>query len=145
MSHQVLYDLVKTTDWFGQKQILKVSKFQNEFLKSLFLPKFLPKMNQKDFCPVFHSGTVQGRNPYNIWFIFWEKQWLHKFILKFTDLLIQNLSNFTVLQFFTWQFYETGILINWSFENCSAFGSSHFCFSFSPERKSERFQRKFKT
>ena len=36
---------------------------------------------------VWHS-TVQGRNPYNIWFIFWEKLWLHKFILKFTDLYL---------------------------------------------------------
>ena len=35
-------------------------------------------------------SALQGRNPYNIWFIFWEKQWLHKFILKFTDLYTQD-------------------------------------------------------
>ena len=37
--------------------------------------------NCKDFCP--HS---QGRNPCNFSFIFWEKFYLHKFILKLTDL-----------------------------------------------------------
>ena len=45
----------------------KVSKFQNEFLKSSFVPKY-------------------DRNPYNFSFIFWEKWKLHKFIHKFTDL-----------------------------------------------------------
>ena len=58
--------------------ILKVSKFQGEFMKSSFLPKYEPKIVQ--------CGTVQGRNPSNIWFIFWEKRWIHEFILKFTDL-----------------------------------------------------------
>jgi hypothetical protein len=48
---------------------LKISKFQNEFMKSLFLP-----------C------TLQGRNLDIFSFIFLEKRWLHKFILKFTDL-----------------------------------------------------------
>ena len=31
----------------------KVSKFQNEFMKSSFLPKYEPK-NCKDFCSVSH-------------------------------------------------------------------------------------------
>ena len=30
----------------------------------------------------------EGRNPDNFSFIFWEKRWLHKFILKFTDLYL---------------------------------------------------------
>ena len=37
---------------------LKVSKFQNEFLKSLFLPKCQPK-NCKDFCPVVRHSIEQ--------------------------------------------------------------------------------------
>ena len=37
--------------------------------------------NCKDFCPV-----SEGRNPCNFLFVFWEKFWLHKFILKLTDL-----------------------------------------------------------
>ena len=32
------------------------------------------------------SATLQGRNPYNFWLVFWEKWWLHKFIPKFTEL-----------------------------------------------------------
>jgi hypothetical protein len=32
-----------------------------------------------------------------------------------------------------------------SFANCSAFGSSHLCVSFSHERKSERIEKKFET
>ena len=62
---------------------LKVSKFQNEFMKSSFLPKYEPNILR---ISALYSGTLQGRNPYNFWFIFWEKRWLHKFILKFTDL-----------------------------------------------------------
>ena len=40
------------------EQTLKVNKFQNEFIKSTFIPKY-------------------EQNPYNFWFIFWEKRWLH--------------------------------------------------------------------
>ena len=32
-----------------------------------------------------YCTTLQGRNPYNFCFM-WEKRWLHKFILQFTDL-----------------------------------------------------------
>ena len=46
---------------------LKVSKFQNEFMKSSFLPTYEPKIS------ALYCATLQGRNPYNIWFIFWEK------------------------------------------------------------------------
>ena len=58
--------------------LLKVSKFPNEFMKSSFLPKYEPKIVQL-------AHTVQGRNLYNIWFIFWEKRWLYKLILKFIN------------------------------------------------------------
>ena len=30
--------------------------------------------------------TVEGRNPSNFWFAFWEKRWPHKLILNLTDL-----------------------------------------------------------
>ena len=63
---------------------IKVSKFQNEFMKSTFLPKYEP--NIAKISALLHCATLQGRNPYNFWFIFCEKWWLHKFILKITDL-----------------------------------------------------------
>ena len=50
-------------------------------------PKILTK-NCQDFCPTYR---LQDKNPDNFPFIFWEKQWLHKFILKFTDLNCTNL------------------------------------------------------
>ena len=53
-----------------EKENIKVSKFQNEFLKSLFLPKYEPKIVM---ISALQCGTLQGSNPYNIWFIFWEK------------------------------------------------------------------------
>ena len=46
---------------------LKVSKFQNEFMKSSFLPKFEPNIVR---ISVLYCAT------------------LHKFILKFTDLYL---------------------------------------------------------
>ena len=61
----------------------KVSKIQHEFMKSSFLPKYEPNIVR---ISALFSATLQGRNPYKIWFIFWEKRWIHKFILKFTDL-----------------------------------------------------------
>ena len=48
---------------------LKVSKFQNEFMKSSFLPKYEPNIVR-----ISALGTVQGRNPNNVWFIFGEKR-----------------------------------------------------------------------
>ena len=59
---------------------LKVSKFQNEFMKSPFLPKYEQKIVK------ISALTTQGRNPDNFLFVFWEKRWLHKFILKLSDL-----------------------------------------------------------
>ena len=51
--------------------ILKVSKFQNEFMKLSFLPKYEPKIVR---ISALYCATLQGRNPCNIWFIFWEKR-----------------------------------------------------------------------
>ena len=62
---------------------IKVSKFQNEFMKSSFLPKYERNIVR---ISALYCASLQGRNPYNFWFIFREKWWLHKFILKFTDL-----------------------------------------------------------
>ena len=46
----------------------KVSKFQNEFMKSLFLPKY-EKKNVR-----ISALTTQGRDPDNFSFVFWEKR-----------------------------------------------------------------------
>ena len=37
-------------------------------------------------CPLIKCLDHISSNPYNIWFLFWEKRWLYKIILKFTDL-----------------------------------------------------------
>ena len=46
---------------------LKVSKFQNEFMKPSFLPKYERKIVK------ISALTTQGRNPDNFPFVFWEK------------------------------------------------------------------------
>ena len=66
---------------------LKVSKFQNVSLMSSFLPKYEPNIVR---ISNLYYAALQDWNPYNFWFVFWEKQRLHKFILKFTDLQIVN-------------------------------------------------------
>ena len=48
-------------------------------MKSSFLPKYEQKIVR-----------TQGRNPDNFSFVFWEKQLLHKFILKLTGLQTQS-------------------------------------------------------
>ena len=53
--------------------LLKVSKFQNEVI-------WIWTKYCEDFC--FIVWLAQ----YDFWFIFWKKRWLHKFILKFTDI-----------------------------------------------------------
>ena len=58
--------------------------FRIDFNELLFLPKYEQKC--KEFCP--GCGTLQGRNRHNFSFIFLEKGWLYKFILKFTDLYL---------------------------------------------------------
>ena len=60
-------------------KMLKVSWFQYDFMKSSFLPKYEQKIVR-----VF-TLTLQGRNPDNFSFVFWEKLWLHKFILNLSD------------------------------------------------------------
>ena len=50
--------------------LLKFSKFQNDFMKSLSLPKYERKI-VRNYPPVY---TIQGRNPDNLSFIFWEKR-----------------------------------------------------------------------
>ena len=54
----------------GFKCRLKVSKFQNEFMKSTFLPKYEQNIVR---ISDLYCATLQGRNPYNFSFIFWEK------------------------------------------------------------------------
>ena len=49
-------------------RVLKVSKFQNEIMKSSFLPKYEQKIVE------ISALTTQGRNPDNFWFVFWEKR-----------------------------------------------------------------------
>ena len=47
---------------------IKVSIFQNEFMKSSFLPKYEQKIVK------ISALTTQGRNPDNFLFVFWEKR-----------------------------------------------------------------------
>ena len=46
---------------------LKVRQFQNEFMKSSFLPKYEQKIVK------ISALTTQGRNPDSFSFVFWEK------------------------------------------------------------------------
>ena len=63
-----------------RRRTLKVRQFQNEFMKSSFLPKCERKIVRiSALCSV-------DRNLDNFLFVFWEKRWLHKLILKLTDL-----------------------------------------------------------
>ena len=48
--------------------LLKVSKFQNELMKSSVIPKYEQKIVR------IFAFTTQGRNPDNFSFIFWEKR-----------------------------------------------------------------------
>ena len=50
---------------------IKVSKFQNEFMKSSFLSRYEPNIVR---ISALYCATLHGRNPYNFWFIFWEKR-----------------------------------------------------------------------
>ena len=49
-------------------------------MKSSFIPKYERKIVK------ISDLTTQGRNSDNFSFVFWEKRWLHKFILKLSDL-----------------------------------------------------------
>ena len=48
------------------RDLIKVSKFQNELMKSSFLPKF-----ERESVRI---PALQGRNSDNFSFVFWEKQ-----------------------------------------------------------------------
>ena len=61
---------------FVNSCLVKVRQFQNEFMKSLFLPKYERKI-------VRISALC---SEVNFLFVIWEKRWLHKFILKSTEL-----------------------------------------------------------
>ena len=64
---------------------LKLGKGQlisKQIYEVIVLPKIRTKYC-KDFCP-----SIQGRNPCNISFVFWAKRWLHKIVLRFTDLYL---------------------------------------------------------
>ena len=53
---------------FYKIQMLKVSYFQNEFMKSLFLPNYEQKIVR------ISALCSEGRNPDNFLFVFWEKR-----------------------------------------------------------------------
>ena len=53
---------------FMRSKILKVSQFQNEFMKSSFLPKYEQKIVR------ISALCSEGRNLYNFLFVFWEKR-----------------------------------------------------------------------
>ena len=53
-------------------------------MKSSFLPKYEPKR----FLPCIEWHSTGQKSLQYIWFVFWEKRWLHTFILKFTDLKV---------------------------------------------------------
>ena len=47
-----------------------------------------PRIRTKNFCPHY-----TGQKSWNFLFVFWEKRWLHKLILKLTDLyIVQNIT-----------------------------------------------------
>ena len=52
-------------------------------MKSSLLPKYEQKIVK------ISALTTQGRNPDNFSFVFWEKRWLHKFVLKLSDLYLE--------------------------------------------------------
>ena len=81
-----MLEILKWQQFSLRTVFLKVSKFQNEFMKSSFLPKCELKIVR--ICAL-QCGTVQGRIPYSVWYIFWEKGWPLTFILKFTDKLFK--------------------------------------------------------
>ena len=65
---------------FGFSYVLKVSYFQNELMKSSFLPRYEQKIAR------ISALCSDGRNLDNFLLVFWEKRRLHKLILKITDL-----------------------------------------------------------
>ena len=56
---------------FGFSYVLKVSYFQNELMKSSFLPRY------EQIIARISVLNSEGRNPDNFLIVFWEKQWHH--------------------------------------------------------------------
>ena len=75
-----IHILVKPYCTCKQTNMLKFRQFQNEFMKSSFLTKYKRKIVR------ISALCSEGRNLDNFLFVFWEKRWLHKFILKMSDL-----------------------------------------------------------
>ena len=66
---------LSTFEFWLELAWLKVSKSQNKFMMSPFLPK-----NKRNIALPWMQKSLQ-------YFVcFWEKWWLHKFVLRFTDL-----------------------------------------------------------
>ena len=57
----------------GPRSYLKVSKFQNEFMRSSFLPKYEPNIVRIEISAL-NCAILKGRNSYDFWFTFWEKR-----------------------------------------------------------------------
>ena len=70
--------------------VVKVRQFQNEYLKSSFLRKYERKIVR------ISAMCSEGRNLDNFLFLFWEKRWLQIFILKMTDLYVNNIWTKTI-------------------------------------------------
>ena len=51
------------------RECIKVSNFQNEYLKSSFLSKY-----EKKIVKVSEALTTKGKDPDNFLFVFWEKR-----------------------------------------------------------------------
>ena len=64
-------DPVRNTNYAKLRDCLKVSKFQNEFMKFSFLPKYEPNIVR---ISALYCAMLQGRNTYDFWFILWEKR-----------------------------------------------------------------------
>ena len=70
-------------NWYRNRILKGESKGQlisKHFFEAIVFPKKRTKYC-KDFCP-----SIQGRNPCNISFVFWEKRWFQKSVLRLTDL-----------------------------------------------------------
>ena len=78
-------DAILQLFWLSISMVFKnyVCKGQlvSEWIYKLIVSSKNQTKNCKDFCPV-----SQGRNPCNFSFVCWKKRWVHKFILKLTDL-----------------------------------------------------------
>ena len=59
-------DPVRNTNYAKLRNCLKVRKFQNEFMKSSFLPTYEPNNVR---ISALYCAKQQDRNPYNFWFI----------------------------------------------------------------------------